>query len=506
MEIKKLDFYKKVDIITDDENLNNITNKAIEKLEGFNKNSLSTEYKQAIKLLVFDILYYNKKDKILTVPLPTGSGKSMITELTLANMYINDKLKKNCGTIILKLTIDDCNETASHINTYVGKRIAYPYHTGRYNDKKSNFIKPDELLQYPILILTHEGFKNYTQDILNTSTIKEEEKFTVWTDRKVDKIKVNYNAFNRNRLIIDEEISNVEPINITMDKINNLENAILNMGSNKLFDEFNNFIINIKKQFIKSYSEKANKLHFTYFDNIEIPEGLDEAIFDIKDNEINNICGIDLGINNFATLTNNIGIKPVIINGKIIKSINQYYNKKLAYYKSILKKTNNKDWSNKLNKLTIKRNNKIKNYMHKASKQVIEYCKCLNLDTIIIGNNPEWKQNSKLNKKVNQTFVQIPYENFIDMIQYKAQDVGIKVIITEENYTSGTSFLDNELPIKENYNKNRRIFRGLFRSNTGRLINSDVNGSLQIIKKVIPNTFDGYGIEGLDLTPLVVNL
>ena len=264
---------------------------------------------------------------------------------------------------------------------------------------------------------------------------------------------------------------------------------------------------NTFKTNINPDKNKLIQLRFIPRNNIYIMELVyEKEAPDIKDNEINNICGIDLGINNFATLTNNIGIKPVIINGKIIKSINQYYNKKLAYYKSILKKTNNKDWSNKLNKLTIKRNNKIKNYMHKASKQVIEYCKCLNLDTIIIGNNPEWKQNSKLNKKVNQTFVQIPYENFIDMIQYKAQDVGIKVIITEENYTSGTSFLDNELPIKENYNKNRRIFRGLFRSNTGRLINSDVNGSLQIIKKVIPNTFDGYGIEGLDLTPLVVNL
>lgn len=320
MEIKELDFYKKVDIIVDDENLNDITNKAIKKLERFNKNDLSIEYKQAIKLLVFDILYYNKKDKILTIPLPTGSGKSLITELTLANMYMSDNLKKNCGTIILKLTIDDCNETASHINNYVDKRIAYPYHSGRYNDKKSNFIKQDELLQYPILILTHEGFKNYTEDILNTSTIKEEEKFTVWTDKKVDKIKVNYNVFNRNRLIIDEEISNVEPINITMDKINNLENAILNMGSNKLFDEFNNFIINIKKQFIKSYSEKANKLHFTYFDNIKIPEGLDEAIFDIK----------DIGIKN-----NYLAILNLISHGGYVKYAEEIKDKTITTYKYI---------------------------------------------------------------------------------------------------------------------------------------------------------------------------
>jgi putative transposase len=265
---------------------------------------------------------------------------------------------------------------------------------------------------------------------------------------------------------------------------------------------FNNtFKTNIPKD------SKLIQLRFIPRNNIYMMELVYEKIIpDINIIQTQRICGIDIGIDNFATLTNNVNKKFIIINGKIIKSINQYYNKKLAYYKSILKKVNNKNWSNKLDQLTIKHNNKIKDYMHKTSKQIIEYCKIFNLDTIIIGNNPEWKQNSKLNKKVNQIFVQIPYENFIDMIQYKAEDNGIKVIITEESYTSGTSFLDEELPIKENYNKNRRIFRGLFRSNTGRLINSDVNGSLQIIKKVISNAFSGYEIEGLDLTPLVMNL
>jgi putative transposase len=91
------------------------------------------------------------------------------------------------------------------------------------------------------------------------------------------------------------------------------------------------------------------------------------------------------------------------------------------------------------------------------------------------------------------------------MLEYKGQDVGIKVIENEESYTSGTSFIDNELPIKENYNKNRRVKRGLFKSNTGRLINSDVNGSLQIMRKVFPNAITSYGIEG-SLTPIIINV
>jgi len=268
----------------------------------------------------------------------------------------------------------------------------------------------------------------------------------------------------------------------------------------KPLKQFNNtFKVNIPK------NSKLIQLRFIPKNNVYNMELVyEKEIPNIINQESNRIVGIDLGVNNFATLTNNIGIKPIIINGKIIKSINQFYNKKLAYYKSTLKKINNKDWSNKLDKLTVKRNNKIKYYMHCASKDIIEYCIGNNIDTIVIGKNDEWKQNSSMNKKVNQHFIGIPYEIFIKMIQYKAEEAGIKVILTNESYTSGTSFLDGEKPIKENYNYSRRIIRGLFKSNKGRLINSDVNGSLQIIKKVISDAFIEYEIEGLDLTPLVI--
>lgn len=219
--------------------------------------------------------------------------------------------------------------------------------------------------------------------------------------------------------------------------------------------------------------------------------------------EINNICGIDLGINNLATLTNNVGALPIIINGKPLKSINQYYNKYKAKIQSELKKKNNKDWSNKLSKLTLKRDNKIKNYLHSASKNIINYCIDLNIDTIIIGLNKTWKQESELYDSTNQNFINIPFDKFINMIKYKAENVGIKVTTTEESYTSGTSFLDSEEPIKKNYDKSRRIFRGLFKSNKGILINSDVNGSYQIIKKVVPNAF-ANGIEGVGLHPVII--
>lgn len=219
----------------------------------------------------------------------------------------------------------------------------------------------------------------------------------------------------------------------------------------------------------------------------------------------NSIASIDLGLNNLVTIANNIGALPIIINGKGIKSYNQYWNKQLSYYRSKLKKINEKDWSKRLEKLTLKRNNKLNYFMHRASKEIINYCECLNINTLVIGYNLEWKQESKLNRKVNQTFVQIPYESLLEKLKYKCEDKGIKLIITEESYTSGTSFIDKEEPTKENYNKNRRIKRGLFMSNSGTLINADLNGAYQIMKKVFPNAF-ANGIVGADLHPIVISL
>ena len=221
--------------------------------------------------------------------------------------------------------------------------------------------------------------------------------------------------------------------------------------------------------------------------------------------ESNRIASIDLGVNNLVTMTNNIGLNPIIINGKGIKSINQYYNKRLAKEKSLLKIRHNKDWSKKLDSITFKRYQRIKNYMHNASSYIIKWCLKNEIDTLVVGKNKEWKQDASMSKKSNQKFISIPYQMLLQQLQYKCENVGIKYIETEESYSSGTSFLDGEEPIKQNYDKSRRIKRGLFRSNSGLLINSDVNGSLQIMMKVFPNAFnERYGIEGV-LTPIVIN-
>ena len=211
-----------------------------------------------------------------------------------------------------------------------------------------------------------------------------------------------------------------------------------------------------------------------------------------------NIASIDLGVDNFITMVNNIGVQPIAVKGGVIKSINQYYNKKKAKLQSELMKVNKQHWSKQLQKLTDNRYEKIKYQMHCISKFVVDWCVMYGIDTLVVGRNKGWKQENDS----KQNFTYIPYEMFENMLQYKCENNGIKCILVNESYTSGTSFLDNEQPCKENYDKSRRVKRGLFQSGQG-LINSDVNGSLQIIRKVFPDAF-GYGIEAC-LTPTIIN-
>ena len=220
-----------------------------------------------------------------------------------------------------------------------------------------------------------------------------------------------------------------------------------------------------------------------------------EEIEELEDN--GRYAAIDLGVNNLATVSFNDS-KPFIINGKPLKSINQFYNKRKAELQSKL--SGNRKTSNKINSITRKRNNKIKNYLHKASRCIVNHLVSNNVNTLIIGKNDNWKQETNIGKKNNQNFVSIPHSQFVEMISYKCKLVGIAVMMTEESYTSKCSFIDNEeIKHHEDY-KGKRIKRGLFRTNEGKLINADLNGSLNIMRKVI-GEFQ-YSIEVCS-TPLV---
>jgi putative transposase len=172
----------------------------------------------------------------------------------------------------------------------------------------------------------------------------------------------------------------------------------------------------------------------------------------------------------------------VIISGKPLKSINQFYNRRKAFLQAAAQKGNGRKMTGRMNRLVRKRNNKVKDMLHKASRKIVELAAETGAGVIVIGNNKGWKQNVNLGNSTNQNFVAVPHLTLIEMIRYKAALRGIEVRIVEEAYTSGTSYLDGEMPTARYYNRTRRIHRGLFRSNAGICINADVNAAYQILK------------------------
>lgn len=211
--------------------------------------------------------------------------------------------------------------------------------------------------------------------------------------------------------------------------------------------------------------------------------------------------GIDLGLSNLAMCVTNINTPVFFINGKPLKGMNAFFNKKRAMLMSYV---GDRGTSKNLLKLTHKRNMKIDDYMHKASRYVINYCIEHKIGNIVVGLNKEWKQEINIGKRNNQNFVSIPHTGFIEQLIYKGEEVGIKVKTREESYTSKCSAIDKE-PIKkhETY-KGSRVKRGLFKTSTGKLINADLNGALNILRKEIGDEFipanTGFGCNPLKIT------
>jgi len=212
------------------------------------------------------------------------------------------------------------------------------------------------------------------------------------------------------------------------------------------------------------------------------------------------IASIDLGLDNLATLTSNqMGFVPLLINGRPLKSINQFYNKRKAQLQSLLKV--NRKTSHRIQRLTRNRNQKIDNYLHHSSRFIVDCLVENHVGTLVVGKNAQWKTEINLGKQTNQNFVAIPHQKFIEMLEYKCNLVGIKVLVSEESYTSKASFLDNDaIPTYGESDADsvvfsgKRIKRGLYKSSDGKLINADVNGSCNIMRKVIPTAFaNGIG-------------
>ncbi len=214
----------------------------------------------------------------------------------------------------------------------------------------------------------------------------------------------------------------------------------------------------------------------------------------------NNIIAIDLGVCNLITTVNNNGFRPFVIKGGVIKSMNQYYNKERARIQSMYDHQGIKT-GKAIERLTDKRNKKITDYFHKTSKRIIDYCVANNIGMVVVGYNPAWKQNCRIGKRNTQNFVTIPYYKLVQQLEYKAEEQGIEVIKQEESHSSKCSFLDNE-PITHHANYlGKRISRGLFQSKKGIIINADVNGAYNILKKAFLNAVTADRIEDVGLHP-----
>jgi putative transposase len=216
--------------------------------------------------------------------------------------------------------------------------------------------------------------------------------------------------------------------------------------------------------------------------------------------------GVDLGVTNLAAITSDKpGFVPRIVNGRPVKSINQFYNKRKA---ELQRKLGHLGATARMERLTTHRTRQIDHYLHTASRRIIELLVAEGIGTLVLGKNPLWKREANLGRRANQNFVSIPHARFIDMLTYKAELVGIQVIVTEESYTSKASFLAGDpLPVYDAPRQEAPIFsgkrvkRGLYRTASGRYINADVNGAYNTLRKALPDAV-GKGIAGAAVHPV----
>jgi putative transposase len=210
----------------------------------------------------------------------------------------------------------------------------------------------------------------------------------------------------------------------------------------------------------------------------------------------NQVMSIDLGLNNLATCVTNGVIEPFIIDGRRLKSINAFYNKRKAKIQSKLSERGKK-WSHLLQSLTNKRNTVVNDYIHKATSIVVKTCVEHGISKVVVGDVVKSLNQINLGKRTNQNFVNLAREKFVEKLSYKLGSHGIELVVTDESYSSKASFIDGDKMPKRYYPKakQKRIFsgrsltsvrdvkRGLYKSSDGTLVNADVNGAFNILRK-----------------------
>ena len=227
------------------------------------------------------------------------------------------------------------------------------------------------------------------------------------------------------------------------------------------------------------------KQHSRYFE-IQYTYEIEEVQRELNEN---NALGIDLGINNLCTCVTNAGAS-FIIDGRKLKSINQYYNKINAKLQSIKDKQKIEHITLRQKRIARKRNNRINDYLSKAARIIVNYCLNNDIGKIVLGYNEDFQRNSNIGSINNQNFVSIPYGKLRDKLIYLCKLYGIEFKLQEESYTSKASFFDGDIiPVYDKENpqeykfSGKRIKRGLYQTSKGKLINADCNGALNILRK-----------------------
>ena len=357
---------------------------------------------------------------------------------------------------------------------------------------RQDFFHLENWLQYQDLNFILKGTDNYkllkaqtSQQILKTLDQNWKSFFASIKEWKINCQKFKgrpnppkYKQEDYNFLILTNQNSKIEnkSITLTMSKLfkevfpdfkEPIELTIPRY-KNKKFQNYQQIRILPKKQFYE--------IEIIYEETVKEPQ-LNSSSY----------LSIDFGLNNLITAVENRNSRPLIISGKIMKSINRQWNKRKARLYSI-KDKQQLAWTTKLDKITIKRNSIMKDYLHKTSQFIVTYCLYHGIGNICLGELKEIKHNIRLGRRNNQNFVNIPIHTLKHMITYKAELVGIKIHVINEAYTSKCSSLDLEPLQKHEKYIGKRIKRGLFQG-SNYLLNADVNGALNILRKVVGDGF-----------------
>lgn len=240
---------------------------------------------------------------------------------------------------------------------------------------------------------------------------------------------------------------------------------------------------------------------------LTMDDGIHETIKTVKNPE--RVCAIDLGVNNFAACTNNVGLPCLLFKGGVIKSQNQWYNKEYGRMQSEQTKGTKKKFvaTDESKRIGLKRENRMSDFMHKTAKHIVLWCLENNIDTIVIGVNMLWKQELKMRRHAKQSFVYIPFANFRNILQYLSERNGLNYIEQEESYTSKASFKFMDFmpvygteeakykfsgyrgPTRYNGFYNKNGFHGIYKNKDGSFVNADLNGSANIGRKCFPELF-----------------